>query len=240
MSEEIAKELLVHDQYGRVKGADWFPFTYKRDVLLLGQGGIGSWTGVLLSRLGCNLYLYDMDSYETHNMTGQIVMAEHIGQNKAKAAKDLIKKLSPDASIEAYTEKYNENSVRNDIVICGFDNMLARRHAFENWVKHLETVEDRSKCFFQDGRLLAEQLQIFNIKGDDKESIEAYAKDHLFDDAAVEEAACTFKQTSHAAAMIASHMVGFFTNWVNNEFVGPKVRKVPFKYEYFIPLNMVV
>lgn len=226
-------------QYGRVKGAEWFPFSYKKDVLVLGQGGIGSWTSLLLGRIGCNLHLFDMDQYEEHNMTGQVVRSTDIGRNKAEVAKEMVRMFSPDAEVETYGE-YNESSMVSDIVICGFDNMKARKIAFEKWLDYVENqATDKSKCFFQDGRLLAEQLQIFNVCGDDSDSIRRYQVEFLFDDSEVEEVACTFKQTSHSAAMIASMMVGFFTNWLTNTYGEMKYRKVPFFHEYYIPINHV-
>lgn len=233
----MKKEL--KSQYGRVKGAPWFPLLHKRDIMVLGQGGIGSWTSLLLSRIGCNLHLYDMDTYEDHNMTGQVVGKSGIGKNKAEAMKFVINDMSPDAEVEIYG-KYIEDSPTNDIVICGFDNMTARKIAFANWKLMFEGTfrPNRSECFFQDGRLLAEQLQIFNIPGDRPDLIEKYEKEYLFDDSEVEEAECTFKQTSHCAAMIASHMVGFLTNWVSNVDSGRVFKQVPFYYEYFIPVNV--
>lgn len=235
----------VEPQFGRVKGASWFPLLYKKDVMVLGQGGIGSWTSLLLSRIGCRLHLFDMDVYEDHNMTGQVVPSEYIGLNKALAMARVVSNFSPHSSATHYPEKYTENSITDYIMICGFDNMKARATAFGNWSKMLLnlTTEERKQCFFQDGRLLAEQLQIFNIPGDDIDRIENYARNYLFDDSEVPEAECTFKQTSHCAAMIASHMVGFLTNWASNadrESRGEKgIRKVPFFYEYLIPLNFV-
>ena len=224
----------VKAQYGRVKGASWFPLLHKKDVMVLGQGGIGSWTSLLLSRIGCNLHLYDMDTYEQHNMTGQVVKQRSIGMNKAEAMHDTIQDFSPDCKVEVYG-RYQADSPTNDIVICGFDNMAARKIAFHNWKEaatHSSLLEaDRQKFFFQDGRLLAEQLQIFNIPGERDDLMEKYQKEWLFDDSEVQEAECTFKQTSHCAAMIASHMVGFLTTWISGF-------PVPFKHEYFIPLNL--
>ena len=235
----------VEPQFGRVKGASWFPLLYKRDVMVLGQGGIGSWVSLLLSRIGCTLYIFDMDVYETHNMTGQIVKQDAIGSNKAQAMASIIGELSPKCEVHVYPERYTEESFTNEIVICGFDNMAARKLAFKKWKDHVLNLPEgeRGKCFFQDGRLLAEQLQIFNISGDYKDSIEEYEEKWLFDDSEVEEAECTFKQTSHCAAMIASHMVGFLTNWVSNSNAAsegkPAIRSIPFMYEYLIPLNHV-
>lgn len=227
----------VKGQYGRVKGAEWFSSLYKKDILVLGAGGIGSWLSLFLSRLGCNLYIYDMDIYEEHNMTGQAVMQEHIGKLKTEAIKDTIGRFSPDCEVTIEGE-YKEESMSNDIVLCGFDNMKARKIAFDNWKKLVdETPEEGKKSFlFVDGRLNAEHLQIFSIRGDSVENIEKYKKEYLFDDAEVQEQDCTFKQTTHCAGMIASKMVSFLVNWSYNENIAP-IRSVPFFYEYLPPLN---
>lgn len=236
----------VNPQFGRVKGADWFPLLYNKEVMVLGVGGIGSWTALLLSRIGCELHIYDMDQYEIHNLSGQAIGHSSLGLNKAMAIQERINDFSPDCSTFAYPEQYSEDSPASEIMVCGFDNMVARKTAFNNWKTCLmqESEEYRKDSFFQDGRLLAEQLQIFNIPGDRADLIEQYEKDWLFDDKEVKEAECTFKQTSHCAAMIASHMVGFLTNWASNvrqikEGKRP-FKQVPFMYEYFIPLNKVL
>ena len=80
-----------------------------------------------------------------------------------------------------------------------------------------------------------EQLQIFCVTPD---RIEEYERDHLFDDSEVEDAPCTMKQTSHSAAMIASHMVGLFTNHITNIYEREIIRDIPFYYEYFIPITL--
>lgn len=88
-------------------------------------------------------------------------------------------------------------------------------------------------------RLNAEQLQIFNIPGDRKDLMEKYEKEALFSSAEVLiQPACTFKQTSHCAAMIAGHMVAFLTNWAFNAGKGKVQRQVPYYYEYAVAPNM--
>jgi len=237
MTEE--KELVVPGQYARMKGAEWFPSLYKKPVMILGQGGIGSHLSFLVSRLGCELYLYDHDIYEEHNMTGQIVKQNALGKNKAEAMKELINELSPDCVVECFG-KYTEDEPTNDVVLCGFDNMVARKVAFANWRRHVESLDpkDRRNCLFMDGRLLAETMQILSITGDSTENMDRYEKDYLFSDNEVLEADCTFKQTSHCAAMIASHMTAFLTNWAFNTGKEKNIRKLPFYHEYMVPLNM--
>jgi molybdopterin/thiamine biosynthesis adenylyltransferase len=245
MQNRVINEYEIESQFGRVKGASWFPSLYKRDVMILGQGGIGSWLSLLLARAGCNLHTFDMDTFEAHNMTGQFVTDGHIGTNKAKAVADMVGQFSPCTSINTYGE-YTLQSVTNDIVVCGFDNMRARKIAFEKWrALRSEVMQgdfdgefSLKDMFFQDGRLLAEQLQILNIPGDRDDLVEQYEEEYLFEDSEVEEADCTFKQTSHVAAIIAGMMVGFLTNWAINVEKGKIARQVPFFHQYIVPLNM--
>src|ERR1041385_2437860 len=225
----------INPQFDRVKGAEWFPLLNDRDIMVLGQGGIGSWTSLLLSRIGCSLTLFDIDIYEEHNMTGQVVGKSGIGKNKAEAMLDMIAELSPACNVACYG-RYRDDSPTNDIVICGFDNMAARKTAFKNWKNQFAGEKG---AFFQDGRLLAEQLQIYNIPSERVDLIAEYETNHLFNDDEVAEADCTFKQTSHCAAMIASHMLGFLTNWVSNQNSEIPFKQVPFKYEYIIPISLV-
>lgn len=229
-------EVTTKEQYGRMKGAAWFPLLHKKDIILLGQGGIGSWVAFLLARIGVNLYTWDMDTYEAHNMTGQMVRSQDIGKNKAVSMKDIIAEFSPDCEVETYGE-YTKMSMSNNIVMCGFDNMKARKIAFKNWKEGI-TEENKETFFFQDGRLNVEQFQIFNICGNRPDLIKLYEDKYLFDDANVPDAECTFKQTSHTASMISGHMVAFLTNWAFNSERKRSIRNIPFKYEYSTALNL--
>lgn len=225
-------------QFGRVKGAEWFPYLYKKDILVLGQGGIGSWVSVLLSRIGCTLHLYDHDIYEEHNLSGQCVMQTSISKNKAVAMEEFISNFSPAAEI--YTNgKYESTSPTNEIVICGFDNMTARKTAFINWKNFVLTYEFPENCLFIDGRLNSEYMQIFTISGTNKELIEKYEKEYLFADSEVEEQDCTFKQTSHCAAMIGAYITSILTNWAFNQINKAPIRKVPFMFDCFTPLMLI-
>lgn len=208
------------------------------DIIIGGAGGISSWLIVLLSRLQHNLHIYDFDSYEAHNLSGQLIDIQSIGKNKAEAIKELALKLSGNTDIDCYG-KYEESSMASNIMICGFDNMEARKTFFNNWLAFVETQEDKSSCIYIDGRLTAETFQIFTLVGDDVNKIKIYQEYQLFADGEVEEAICTFKQTSHIAAMIASMMVANFTNYLVNYKEKDDIRAVQYYIEYISPLNML-
>lgn len=236
-------------QSGRFKDAPWFP-KRETDVIVGGAGGIGSWLTLGLARANFLPMVYDFDTIEEHNIGGQLYAKRHIGSTKVEALADVCKQFA-DTDITIFNEKYTAESMSHNYVFSAFDNMKARKDMFESWkgfVKEWEemkdfreteaaangtTIEEFDTPIFIDGRLTMEQLQIFCVTPD---KISAY-EEHLFDDSDVPDAPCTLKQTSHSAAMIASHMVGFFTNHIANNQLGVDDRNLPFMYEYFIPIS---
>ena len=226
-------EIEIKDNFGRLKGASWFNEIYKKDILVIGSGGIASWTNFLLARCGATLHIFDFDIIEEHNLGGQLFRFKDVGKSKVQAIKDIIGEFC-EAEVNIYNEKYTSESITNNITIMGVDNMSTRKIGFENWLNYInENPEEKDNSLFIDGRLSMTVLQIFCIKGNDLSAITKYQQEHLFDDSQVEEEECTAKQTSHCAAMIASHIVGFLTN-----FLAPESFDVPFFYSYIIPPNM--
>ena len=233
----------------RFKDAPWFP-KEETNVIIGGAGGIGSWLTLMLSRAGFFPIVYDFDRLEEHNLAGQLYTKLDAEQNvlKVDALKGLCRHFA-DIDITVMAEKYTKDSMSHHYVFSAFDNMQARKDMFNSWKEYVkewkefqdiavmseETNINITEPIFIDGRLTAEQMQIFCVTPD---KIEEYEK-HLFDDTEVQDAPCTMKQTSHSAAMIASHMVGFFTNHMTNNAVKDKDRTVPFFWEYFIPINYI-
>ena len=239
-------------QASRFKDAPWFP-KEETNVIVGGAGGIGTWLTLLLARATFIPVVYDFDVIEEHNMGGQLFPKRHINSTKVEALKEIVKDFS-DTDITVINEKYTKDSMSHHYVFSAFDNMQARKDMFGAWKEYVEewkqdmlvinSLKEREETveivkpfvpIFIDGRLTAEQMQIFCVTPD---KIEEYEK-HLFDDSEVLDAPCTMKQTSHSAAMIASHMVGFFTNHITNNAVGEKDRNIPFFWEYFIPINYI-
>lgn len=221
-------------KHGRFKGVEWYPRgdTY---TLVGGAGGIGSWLTMLLARAGFKPVVFDFDSLEEHNMSGQLYSKHMIGMPKVEALKKVVSDYCS-AELIVFNEKVTSDTFTHSITFSAFDNMKARRDLFDSWKQSFHTDPT---AIFIDGRLTAEQMQIFCVVGGNHKDIETYDYDHLFHDFMVEDAPCTLRQTSHAAAMIASHMVGFLTNHITNVYNEEVMRPVPFSWEYFIPLDLL-
>lgn len=218
-------------RFDRFKDAPWFSSQTEELVLVGGAGGIGSWLTFFLARAGFKPFVFDFDTVEEHNIGGQMFRTQDIGSFKVKAVQSIVYQFC-NKEINTFEVKVDENTQTHYFMFSAFDNMEARKNLFNVWKKSLETSVVTP--IFIDGRLTMEQLQIFCVT---PENMNEYETNHLFEDSEVEDAPCTMKQTTHSAAMIASHMVAFFTNHLTNIYEREVVRDVPFLYEFFIPVS---
>jgi len=235
-------------RHSRFKGAEWYSedlSTYR--TLVGGAGGIGSWLTYFLYKIGLHITIVDSDRVEEHNLGGQLLSGFDLGKYKTEAVANMLRLTEGKPYLNNLYERKEwiteETSLRYMYMFSAFDNMTARKILFEKWVDHnfvcseedvYTPISTLNAPIFIDGRLEMEQIQIFAITT--SEQIHKYRDEHLFDEADVEEAACTMKQTSHTAAMIGAKMASIFTNHLSNINSGSKNRIVPFYYEEFTPL----
>ena len=227
--------LLVDEATSRFSSAIWYENIQKKTVILAGVGGIGSFCGFLLARMKpVSMFIYDDDIVESVNMSGQLYGQSDLGRPKVSALAEMIRNYADYSSVFAIRERFTEESEASDIMICGFDNMAARKLFFNKWVNHVQSKpeEERKNCLFIDGRLAAEEFQILCIKGDDEYNINRYNNEFLFSDAEADETICSYKQTTFCANMIASYMVNLFVNFCANQCEPLIDRDLPFLTTY--------
>lgn len=224
----------INPQYSRFKDAPWFS---SYPVTIVGQGGIGSWLSLLLARGGHQLYLYDDDTVEEHNLGGQLFHTSSISSLKVKAVQQVIRDLSG-ATARGVFGKFTEGCMTARITFSGPDNMAARRLVAKEWSDWLNDPEssklsDMGPSILIDGRMENEMFQVFAINS--RERWDKYMKEDMFDDNEVATAPCTFKATSHNAAIIAGVMTGVLNNEITNFKAGKIIREVPYKIEFELP-----
>ena len=219
----------------RFSSAVWFNKIQQQDILLGGVGGIGSYVAFLLSRMRPNrITIYDPDTVETVNMAGQLYGTSDVSKSKVRAIYDKVIDLSSYYHIYTYQRRFDIECQGNKVMICGFDNMEARKIFFYKWLEVVDSMPNNRKgeCIFIDGRLNAEEFQVLCVTGDNQYAIQKYQNDWLFSDSEVEEAVCSYKQTSYAATMIGSVITNLFVNFCANMCDPIIPRDIPFLTRY--------
>ena len=229
----------------RFDGMNWFGPVSQSVVTLAGLGGIGSYCAFLLSRLRVlNVVLYDSDIIEAANMSGQLYRVSDIGNTKSDSISGIMKDFSAFYNVIA-KGNFIEDSEASDIMICGFDNMAARKLFFRKWKNHISNLSKakRKKALFIDGRLSVDEFQIYSLTGDDNFNISKYESEALFRDVDSESVVCSMKQTSYLATMIASCMINIFVNFCSGISSTVSLRTVPYLTSYvsdLVKLNVTL
>lgn len=218
----------------RFSGADWYEEVKNNKIILAGVGGIGSHLAFLLSRIyPTKMDIYDDDIVEVANRSGQLFSFENEGQAKTSAIADFIYKYSKYPHIISHRQKFLENSPAGPVMLCGFDNMEARKTFYNSWKKFIKGhPEIEPHCIFIDGRLAAEEFQVFCIEGTNEYAMKKYEEKWLFSNQEADPTVCSYKQTTFMASMIASVMTNLFVNFCANKTSPLMERDLPFLTQY--------
>lgn len=232
---ENSATLLVKEDSARFSGAIWYEAIQQKIIVLAGVGGIGSYVGFLLARMHPkSMFIYDDDRVEAVNMSGQLYGKNDVTKYKVDALSAMVSIYANYQSVFAINQRFTEESEPARIMICGFDNMAARKLFYKKWknLVYLLPEDQRGTCLFIDGRLAAEDLQVYCLTGDNGYGMTKYETTCLFTDEEADETVCSYKQTTYMANMIGSIIVNLFTNFVANELVGAPIRDLPYLTSY--------
>ncbi|KAG2705724.1 hypothetical protein I3843_05G062300 [Carya illinoinensis] len=105
-------------------------------VLMVGAGGIGCELLKTLALSGFqDIHIIDMDTIEVSNLNRQFLFRQsHVGQSKAKVAREAVLKFRPHIKITPYHGNVKDPDFNVDffkqfnVVLNGLDNLDARRH----------------------------------------------------------------------------------------------------------------
>lgn len=231
------------DTIKRFKNAPWL--NKKVNIILIGLGGIGSHTSLLIYKtIPLNyFYLIDKDVYELHNVSTQLTLPQHIGLSKSYASKlilttfnsginssysvdYLVEDITIDHKIKSLITDYKYTKYMPLIIISAVDSMEVRKYIYNTVIQTLETVEVRKSIhdlkkieemntLLIDGRLNATSYELFAINPYNEKETFAYEKS-LLKDSEVPDGVCTMRQTFHFGSMIGSKIVQIITNWLSN------------------------
>lgn len=226
----------IREELVRFSDAEWFKKIQEKIIILAGIGGIGSNMAVILAKLNPSaIYIFDDDYVDALNLAGQFYSNEDIGKPKVEALSASVNKYTNYSSIFAINRRYQiGEEIISDIMICGFDNMQSRRQFFTIWASHVLEVpeEQRGNCLFIDGRLTADEFQIFCMTGNDAYYMKEYKDKYLFNDHEAVREVCSYKQTGFLADMIGAYMVNLLVNFCANQVNPRRNMTLPFMISY--------
>ena len=112
-------------RFSRQKGLADFSKTI---VLIVGVGGVGSWTAIQLAEMGVKkLVLFDWDVVEECNLSRQFFIEKSLGMPKVSELKKTLKKINKNVEVEAHAKKFTGiENLKVDYVLDGSDNRSAR------------------------------------------------------------------------------------------------------------------
>lgn len=235
IERKTAEESVVKQEVLRFSGAEWFSKTQEQTIILGGAGGISSYVLYNLAKLHpASIYVYDFDVVERVNIAGQLFKLTDIGRTKVDAITSTAIEFSGFQNVFAIPDSFDESTEPSKVMICGFDNMEARKAFFKSWIRGVRTASEseKNKYLLIDGRLSAEKFQVFAITGDNEWAQQEYQREYLFNDSEAEQTVCSFKQTAFMANMIGGYITNLFVNFCANLCDFNIERPIPFKSEY--------
>lgn len=179
------------------------------DVTIVGLGNIGSQSALALARLGItNMFLYDHDTVEAHNLASQSFDTTHLGVPKVEATASIMKKVNPTVVAGAVQNKFDGKSVLSDILIIAVDSMKERKRICAN-MKKAGTLPR----LIIDGRMGGPQIEVYSI-----ESFEEW-EDTFVDNPSLDP--CGARYICYSSMVIGS----FIANQVKRFLKGEKLKK---------------
>jgi molybdopterin/thiamine biosynthesis adenylyltransferase len=177
------------------------PKLLNKPIHILGVGGVGSFTAMLLAKMGCNnINVYDDDIVEEHNVVSQFFTTLDLGLSKVDALQKNVNDHA-DIVINKYPTAIEEN-INNGLVIIAVDKMKRRAE--------LATLYKDKNIFIIDGRMGGMQLEIYCYHAANYPST-------IISENMVSPDLCTAKSICFNTAMIASYICNFVRLYCKSE-----------------------
>lgn len=124
------------DRMGRLVGDEKMEKLFNTHAMVIGIGGVGSWAAESLARSGVGqITVVDFDEICITNANRQIhALQGLVGKKKAEVMADRLRKINPQAKVEAMSMFYNEEnsaeifSRKPDYIVDAIDNLTAKCH----------------------------------------------------------------------------------------------------------------
>lgn len=185
----------------------------KKEIHIIGCGAIGSNVAVQLAKLGIEqLYIWDFDTVNEHNITNQVYTTYDVGMPKTAALERHLKSQNPEINVIKRT-KYTNQNLKGIVFLC------------------VDSIETRNKIakinefnisidLIIDGRIGLETGQVFTINWKIYDNVANYINLTDFKDNEVDVpvSPCgTTLSVSPSVLMVVATMISNVINFSKNE-----------------------
>jgi tRNA A37 threonylcarbamoyladenosine dehydratase len=193
---------------------------------IIGAGGIGSFTTLALAKMGFKeIYVFDDDMIEEHNLPNQFYPVDSIGASKTLALAEVVHQFT-DTHIVVAPAKWDKSlPLPVGIVISAVDTMKVRKELYDALCN--------SRCIFIDGRMGGHQLEVRTCDMGSIEDKRQY-KRTLWKDSETSVLPCTQKAVMYNVLMIASLIANQARLTLERK---PYIREIIYDFENGIMLN---
>ena len=185
------------------------PNDIKEGVGLIGAGSIGSPTALGLLKMGIReLFIWDFDKVEEHNLPNQLYQKNDVGVFKAKALEKRLKEyIIGDQKIKTITKAWD--GTIKPIMISAIDSMDERKKIWEK-------IKDDQNCsLYIEARTGAEMIRIYAFNPNSITAQEFYEKT-LYPSSEAEDLPCSARAIFYnqfiVAGLIGSVVKKYFKN----------------------------
>lgn len=166
-----------------------------QSIAIVGCGGIGSPTALLLAKMGFkNIHVYDDDTVDEVNIGSQLYKIQDVGRLKVDALKEQVMDFAG-VEITIHPERTDGKGVMAELLIIAVDCIDARK----------EIAQNAQYDYLIDGRMGGETYSVFSYP---KMLVDDYLADHFFEKSEAAPVPCTAKaivyNTFGCASLIAS------------------------------------
>ncbi len=152
------------------------PEKFSGRIRIIGCGGIGSPTAIILAKMGFRRFvLMDDDFVEPHNLPNQFYPTEAVGMLKVEALAIQMLQFNPEVDVETVPERFTDDfrwlqPAPREIVIVATDSLKSRACIWDR-CKNKPHIE-----LYLDARMAAEQFEVHVVRpsySSDKRQYEA-------------------------------------------------------------------
>ena len=199
------------------------PAAVKNDIHIIGVGATGSFTAMMLARMGVPVInIYDFDDVEIHNIPNQYYDTGDLGKLKAEALADKLRLINPDITVNVGKEAVKAEDIANmsGYLFSLVDSMKVRKELWEAAKANTKLIN------VWESRLGSDQARVYSLPIEQGKDYTRYEQDFYDDDNAEVSACGTSITVLPIVMMTASLMIVQFIDLVMENPVVPHFKTI--------------